>query len=95
MRVQALLNQGGLAVVFVTLLLSALATEFIGIHTLFGAFLMGIGFGLLNTTYIVAIQTSVSWSQRGVATSTTSMPRARLCGTIPQKPCAMRSRPRS
>jgi Kef-type K+ transport system membrane component KefB len=35
------LNQGGLAVVFVTLLLSALATEFIGIHAIFGAFLFG------------------------------------------------------
>lgn len=35
------LNQGGLAVIFVALLLSALATEFIGIHAIFGAFLLG------------------------------------------------------
>lgn len=40
-----------------------------------GAFLMGIGFGLLNTTYIVAIQTSVGWAQRGVATSTNMLMR--------------------
>lgn len=35
------LNQGGLAVILVGLLLSALATEFIGIHAIFGAFLLG------------------------------------------------------
>ncbi|MGE4054855.1 MAG: cation:proton antiporter [Vicinamibacterales bacterium] len=35
------LNQGGLAVILVALLLSALATEFIGIHAIFGAFLLG------------------------------------------------------
>lgn len=34
-----------------------------------GSFLMGVGLGLLGTTVIVAIQTSVSWSQRGVATA--------------------------
>src|SRR4029450_10413429 len=35
------LRQGTMAVVFVGLLLSALATESIGIHALFGAFLLG------------------------------------------------------
>ena len=35
------LSQGALAVVFVALLLSAAATEAIGIHALFGAFLLG------------------------------------------------------
>jgi Kef-type K+ transport system membrane component KefB len=35
------LDQGGLAVIVVALLLSALATEFIGIHAIFGAFLLG------------------------------------------------------
>lgn len=34
-----------------------------------GSFLVGVGLGLLGTTVIVAIQTSVSWSQRGVATA--------------------------
>jgi EmrB/QacA subfamily drug resistance transporter len=32
-------------------------------------FVMGVGFGLLNTTFIVAIQTSVPWTQRGAATA--------------------------
>jgi Kef-type K+ transport system membrane component KefB len=35
------LNEGGMAVIFVALLLSAVATEFIGIHAIFGAFLLG------------------------------------------------------
>lgn len=35
------LTEGGVAIFFVGLLLSALATEFIGIHAIFGAFLLG------------------------------------------------------
>jgi len=35
------LSQSGVAVIFTALLLSALATEWIGIHALFGAFLLG------------------------------------------------------
>ena len=35
------LTEGGIAIFFVGLLLSALATEFIGIHAIFGAFLLG------------------------------------------------------
>jgi len=40
-----------------------------------GAFAMGVGFGLLNTTFIVAIQTSVPWQQRGVATASNMLMR--------------------
>lgn len=40
-----------------------------------GAFIMGAGFGLLNTTYIVAIQSSVPWNQRGVATASNMLMR--------------------
>jgi Kef-type K+ transport system membrane component KefB len=35
------MTKGGIAVVFVALLLSALATELIGIHAIFGSFLLG------------------------------------------------------
>lgn len=35
------MTEGGMAIVFVALLLSALATEVIGIHAIFGAFLLG------------------------------------------------------
>lgn len=40
-----------------------------------GAFVTGVGFGLLNTTYIVAIQSSVPWTQRGVATASNMLMR--------------------
>lgn len=46
-----------------------------------GAFLLGVGLGLLNTTFIVAIQSSVPWQQRGVATRAMNMhENARLGG---------------
>ncbi|MCA0174499.1 MDR family MFS transporter [Bacillus sp. RAR_GA_16] len=35
----------------------------------FGSFLIGVGMGLTSTTFIVAIQSSVSWKQRGIATA--------------------------
>jgi EmrB/QacA subfamily drug resistance transporter len=35
----------------------------------FGAALLGLGMGFCNTAFIVSIQTSVGWSERGVATS--------------------------
>jgi hypothetical protein len=33
------------------------------------SFLVGVGMGFLNTTFIVSIQSSVGWEQRGVATA--------------------------
>ncbi|MFL5381850.1 MAG: MDR family MFS transporter [Longimicrobiaceae bacterium] len=35
-----------------------------------GSFLLGVGMGFLGTSFVVAIQTSVEWSRRGVATAT-------------------------
>src|SRR6185437_14250047 len=34
-----------------------------------GAFLIGVGMGFCNTTFIVSTQTAVAWEQRGIATS--------------------------
>lgn len=34
-----------------------------------GSFFIGVGMGLTSTTFIVAIQSSVSWKQRGIATA--------------------------
>jgi EmrB/QacA subfamily drug resistance transporter len=34
-----------------------------------GSFVLGVGLGLLGTSFVVAIQTSVEWNQRGVATA--------------------------
>ena len=36
-----------------------------------GALLVGVGMGFCNTTFIVAVQASVGWGERGVATSST------------------------
>ena len=40
-----------------------------------GSFVLGIGLGLLATTFVVAIQTSVPWNQRGVATASNMLMR--------------------
>jgi EmrB/QacA subfamily drug resistance transporter len=34
-----------------------------------GCFLVGVGFGVLNTSFLVTIQSTVAWEKRGVATS--------------------------
>lgn len=72
--VRRLARAGG---VFVTLggFLVALLAPYGPVPAGIGAFLIGMGLGLLNTTYIVAIQTSVAWSQRGVATATNMLMR--------------------
>src|SRR5208283_4847170 len=36
-----------------------------------GAVLIGVGMGFCNTTFMVSVQTSVAWRQRGAATSST------------------------
>ena len=36
-----------------------------------GAFLLGVGMGFCNTAFIVSIQASVGWNERGMATSST------------------------
>jgi predicted MFS family arabinose efflux permease len=43
-----------------------------------GCALVGFGLGFANTTYLVALQSSVGWSERGVATSSNLF--ARLMG---------------
>jgi EmrB/QacA subfamily drug resistance transporter len=40
-----------------------------------GSFVLGVGLGFLGTTFVVAIQTSVEWNQRGVATATNMLMR--------------------
>lgn len=72
--VRRLVRAGGTAVTagaFWIALLAAQGPVYVGI----GSFVMGMGFGLLNTTFIVAIQTSVAWAQRGVATASNMLMR--------------------
>lgn len=59
---------GGSAV-FVGSLIIALAADRGSIVAALGSFVMGAGLGVMNTTFVVAIQSSVGWSQRGVATA--------------------------
>lgn len=72
--VPKLVRSGGISVTTGALIVALFAAHG-PVHAAAGTFLMGIGFGLLNTTYIVAIQTSVSWAQRGVATATNMLMR--------------------
>jgi len=54
-----------------------------------GSFVIGIGMGFCSTVFIVSIQASVSWNQRGAATSSSLFMRfagqsagAALCGAV-------------
>lgn len=72
--VRTLVHTGGIAVATGALLVALLASEG-PVPAGVGAFLMGVGLGLLNTTFIVAIQSSVPWEQRGVATASNMLMR--------------------
>ena len=72
--VRRLARAGGVFVTLGGFLVALLATHG-AVPAAIGAFVMGMGLGLLNTTYIVAIQSSVAWAQRGVATATNMLMR--------------------
>ena len=72
--VQRIVRIGGIAGVVGTGMIALLAGHgalWAGI----GSFLLGVGLGALGTTMIVAIQASVPWSQRGVATASNMLMR--------------------
>jgi EmrB/QacA subfamily drug resistance transporter len=60
---------GGIALIsgstIYLLMTPALGPIFAGV----GSFFIGVGMGLTSTTFIVAIQSAVSWKQRGIATA--------------------------
>ncbi len=60
---------GGIALFIGTFLFFLLDAEKGAIYAGFSSFIVGIGMGLTSTTFIVAIQNSVSWQERGSATS--------------------------
>ncbi|WP_080873912.1 MDR family MFS transporter [Oceanobacillus timonensis] len=60
---------GGIALFAGTFLFFLLDTDKGPIYAGFSSFIVGIGMGLTSTTFIVAIQNSVSWQARGSATS--------------------------
>jgi predicted MFS family arabinose efflux permease len=63
------LARGGAALVLAGALMIALLIDHGLAWAVAGSFISGMGFGTLNATIIVAIQSSVGWSTRGVATS--------------------------
>jgi len=72
--VRKIVRAGGVAVCVGALLVVTLADRG-PLPLALATFLMGVGFGFLNTTFIVAIQTSVPWTQRGAATATNMLMR--------------------
>lgn len=72
--VRKLARAGGAAALAGTLLIALLAPRG-PVGAGIGSFVLGIGLGLLSTTFVVAIQTSVPWSQRGVATASNMLMR--------------------
>jgi EmrB/QacA subfamily drug resistance transporter len=62
---------GGVALVAGSLVLMTLDPASGLIRAAAGALLLGIGMGFCNTAFIVSIQASVGWNERGMATSST------------------------
>ena len=60
---------GGVLLVLGSIFLVSLNTGFGLIWAGIGAFLIGFGMGLANTTFIISIQNSVDWKNRGAATA--------------------------
>ncbi len=72
--VRKLARTGGLAVVLGATMIAFLAGDG-PVYAGISSFIMGVGLGLLNTTFMVSIQSSVSWAQRGVATASNMLMR--------------------
>ncbi len=62
---------GGLCLVAGSLVLAAVTPESGLFLPCFGAFMLGVGMGFCNTAFIVSVQASVGWTERGMATSAT------------------------
>jgi MFS family permease len=62
---------GALALVAGAVMLIALTPARGPVWAAAGAVLIGVGMGFCNTTFMVSVQTSVAWAQRGAATSST------------------------
>ncbi|HEX6912037.1 MAG TPA: MDR family MFS transporter [Longimicrobium sp.] len=72
--VQRLVRAGSVCALAATLVIAVLARGG-ALPAAVGSFLLGVGLGLLSTPFIVAIQTSVAWTQRGVATASNMLMR--------------------
>jgi MFS family permease len=59
---------GGIALVAGSAVLLSLTPDSTPFHAALGPFLIGIAMGFCNTTFLVAIQASVAWNERGIGT---------------------------
>jgi EmrB/QacA subfamily drug resistance transporter len=66
---------GGVTLILGSLMFVTLTPEAGPVWAAGGSFLVGIGMGMTTTTFIVSIQSSVSWQQRGIATASNSFMR--------------------
>ncbi|OEH94248.1 MDR family MFS transporter [Bacillus solimangrovi] len=60
---------GGIALIIGAIFFVTLSLERGPIWAACGSFFIGIGMGLMNTSFIVSIQSTVSWKLRGIATA--------------------------
>lgn len=66
---------GGAALIVGSLIFATLSPEAGPIWAGTGSFVIGIGMGLTTTAFIVSIQSTVTWQQRGIATASNSFMR--------------------
>jgi len=66
---------GGGTLILGSLLFVTLTPEAGPVWAAVGSFFVGIGMGMTTTTFIVSIQSTVSWQQRGIATASNSFMR--------------------
>jgi EmrB/QacA subfamily drug resistance transporter len=60
---------GGLIMIVGAALLLTASPDYGPAWVAFGAAVLGLGMGFANTTFVIAVQTTVGWSERGAATS--------------------------
>lgn len=60
---------GGISLVIGSILFVTLSPEAGPLWAATGSFFVGVGMGLTSTSFIVSIQSTVSWQQRGIATA--------------------------
>ncbi|MFO1445726.1 MFS transporter [Bacillus sp. Bva_UNVM-123] len=60
---------GGISLVIGSILFVTLSPEAGPLWAAAGSFFVGVGMGLTSTSFIVSIQSTVSWQQRGIATA--------------------------
>ncbi|WP_428908807.1 MDR family MFS transporter [Niallia sp. Krafla_26] len=66
---------GGIALILGSVMFVMLTPEAGPLWAAIGSFIIGLGMGLTTTTFIVSIQSAVSWEQRGIATASNSFMR--------------------